>query len=112
MNTDIFEISVVVRRRPGTHRVEVTGDVDLFGTLGLRRALDAAVAAHAARIEVDLSGATLFSCAAVTALRDTRESSGGRLVLVAAAPVVRKVLRLLDLVQTFPVDTDPADAVA
>jgi anti-anti-sigma factor len=102
VDTDTLEISVVMRRRPGELRIELTGDVDQFGAVGLRRALDDAVGEHPDRIEVDLSGATLFCSAAATALMNAREASAGRLVLVAAAPVVRKVLRLVGLAETFP----------
>ena len=101
MDPNPLEINVVVRRRPGLRRIEVTGDLDQFGTAEFRRALDAAVAERWARIEVDLSGATLFCCAAVTALMEACEASDGRLVLVGAAPVVRKVLRLVGLTETF-----------
>jgi len=48
VDADTVEINIVVRRRPGTCCIEVTGDVDQYGTLALRRALDAAVAARAA----------------------------------------------------------------
>jgi anti-anti-sigma factor len=107
METDRVEIRVVVRRRPGVYRIGVAGEIDQVGALRLRRELDAAVAEHPERIEVDLGDATFFCCAAVTALMQARQASGGRLALVGASRVVRKFLELAGLTTTLPDSGQP-----
>lgn len=109
MGIETVEVSIVVRCRQGAHRIAVTGELDLFGADALREALTSVLAATAGRVELDLGGATFFSCAAVSALVIGRNAAGDRLVLIDAAPPVRRVL---DLVNLGPVFGLPAPDVA
>jgi ABC-type transporter Mla MlaB component len=93
VSADMVEINIVVRRRLGSRRIVVTGDVDHCGALRLSHELAEVMAQHPDHVEVDLSGATLFCSTAVTALVRARRVCDDRLHVVAVAPVVEKVLR-------------------
>ena len=95
------QVSVTVSRSSGSPRICVAGEIDQLGAAVLRDALDRVAAEHPGRVDVDLADVTFFDCAGVSALLAAEQAAGGRLVLVAAAPAVRKVLRVLNLAAMF-----------
>ncbi|MEV0569271.1 STAS domain-containing protein [Dactylosporangium sp. NPDC050588] len=80
----------------GTLRVGVAGDVGLESAPRLEAMLDLSRLDGVFRLELDLSGVTFFSCAGIAAVSDVRRD-GLRVLLVAAAPSVNRVLALLPM---------------
>jgi anti-anti-sigma factor len=98
---------------PGTARVAVFGEVDLFTAADLRdRLLEVVGERIVAVLEVDFAGVTFLDCCGVGALlavRDIAVRTGGRLRVTNPQPIVRL---LLDLVGVLDVLTAPVDGGA
>jgi anti-sigma B factor antagonist len=90
---DGAELSVTASLSGGTLRVGVVGDVDLASAPRLEAMLDLARLDGVYRLELDLSGVTFFSCAGIAAVHGAHRD-GLRLLLVAAAPSVNRMLAL------------------
>ncbi len=81
-----------------TTRVVATGEIDLFSVARFRAAL-AAAAARGGPVEVDLSGVTFLDAAGLSALAVARRDTDGRLTVVGAQGVVRRILELTGFIE-------------
>jgi anti-anti-sigma factor len=98
---------VVDTHRDGsTDVVAVRGEVDIATVPLLRAVLDAVVARRPARVEVDLSAATLLDAHALTTLVAARRRLSARHAVLALrdpSPVAMRVLRLTRLDLSFDI---------
>lgn len=106
----------VVRVSPdGTTVVELSGEIDLSTAPEATRSLDAATQGPRPRVVVDLRGVTFMDCRGVTALVRARVralESDGQLGLVITSPFLLRILRLVDLLDSFSIYPDVATALA
>ena len=89
--------------RVDTHasgRVCVDGEIDLLGTRWLQTAFHR-VLASGARLELDLSRVDAIGSAGVGELLHLDQALDGRVVIVAASPVVARVLEATGLAPRF-----------
>jgi anti-sigma B factor antagonist len=96
--------------QPDAYVIRVQGELDLGGCSELERALQAAEQTEAARIVVDLEDLTFIDSGAVGSLvAASRRSAanGNRLELTRGRGHPRRVLELMALEQTLPLN-DPA----
>jgi anti-sigma B factor antagonist len=87
-------------------RVVVSGDVDLYSSPELRKAVLAAAPRAAAVVAVDLGGVTYMDSSGVATLVEGLRSAkehGKIFLLVAPSPAVLKVLELARLDSVFEV---------
>jgi len=91
-----------------TQRVVVTGEVlDPPDASQLYDAICETVGQLAKRVEVDLSGVELFGSQAINALLHARQDAerlGCEVTVVAASPLVRKVLEVTALTEILGLD--------
>jgi anti-anti-sigma factor len=102
MSAELLELTVVsCRGVPGVVRVEVTGAVDAATAPVLGELLRGVSRAEPVDVQLDLSGITFFSYAALEVLLGAREQASGRLALTGAARPVWRLLHVLGLEHSF-----------
>jgi anti-anti-sigma factor len=95
--------------------VRVSGDVDAYTAPSLREAFGAAEKAEARLILVDLAKVPYIDSTGVGVINGaaTRAANaGGRVVIAAAEPQVRKVFEITGLVKRIELHPDEASALA
>jgi anti-sigma B factor antagonist len=88
-------------------RLSVTGEVDLYSSPELRRAVSEAITGARGRVEVDLSGVEYMDSSGVAALVEGLRESAQRItrfVLIAPSPAVNKVLQMSRLDTVFDIE--------
>jgi len=86
--------------------VRATGELDLATAPALRRAIAGAGSPGPVELVVDLSGVSFVDAAGLGALLDGSEAvrrGGGDLCLTSPSPMLRRMLRLLDLEARLPI---------
>jgi anti-anti-sigma factor len=99
----------------GAHVVVVSGELDLSTVGGLRRRLDAALAAGAPRLVVDLDAVTHMDSSGLAALLDALQRAqelGGGLALVVTSAQLRRTLEIRGVDGLFTVASSRRDAAA
>ena len=95
-----------VRRSGTATTVQVSGELDVATAGTLARTLAQVAADRPSLVVVDLSGLAFMDATGLSALlRGSRTvgAAGGRLCLSSPSPMVRTMLRLLDLTDVLPV---------
>ncbi|MFF3846792.1 anti-sigma factor antagonist [Streptomyces sp. NPDC002328] len=94
-----------VRKDRGYTVLEFRGEIDLLAANEIAPHLDAATAAPAPRVVIDLSGIEFFDCSGLRLLYRARGrvvDHGGHLHLVCAHPLTLRVLRATGLSRLLP----------
>ena len=102
-----MNLEVKREKRGDTCWVAVTGEVDLYSSPELRRALTRAWTSKHSRIEVDLSGVEYMDSSGVATLVEGLRATNGkgtRFVLRGPSPPVKKVLHLSRLDTVFEIE--------
>jgi len=97
------------REDGGKCRLVVSGEVDLYSSPELRRAVTQAIAETRGRVEVDLSGVDYMDSSGVATLVEGLRNAAQQItqfVLVAPSPAVNKVLQLSRLDTVFDIEDD------
>lgn len=92
---------------PAVLVVDVVGELDLRSTARVRERLEDALAAHPARLVVDLSQCTFVDAGALAMLLEAHRRisrAGGVLTLRACSPRVLRLLSLTGLRRVFDLD--------
>ncbi|MEV6547776.1 STAS domain-containing protein [Streptomyces sp. NPDC051597] len=95
-----------VRETAGRTVVKLLGEIDMAVVLCVTAEMDALTDRPHTDIVVDLGSVEFLDCCGLGMLCRARrrvEERGGRLTLVRAGPVVRRMLRILGLDQVFAV---------
>lgn len=90
--------------------IRVAGDVDLYTSPDLRKAVLKAIPKAAGRVAIDLSGVNYIDSSGVATLVEGLRSARKRdktFVLVTPSPAVTQVLELAKLDSVFEVQTAP-----
>jgi anti-sigma B factor antagonist len=98
-----------------TLRIALVGRMDVTGTLAIDQSFTVLAAARSAGVIVDLSGVVFLSSIGIRTLISSAKalaSRGGRMVLFAPVPLVRKVLETAGIDRIIPIFDDLAAAVA
>lgn len=98
-----------------TLRIALVGRMDVTGTLAIDQSFTVLAAARSAGVIVDLSGVVFLSSIGLRTLISSAKalaSRGGRMVLLAPVPLVRKVLETAGIDRIIPIFDDLAAAVA
>lgn len=93
----------------------LTGRLDFDGAEAIEKDFAAAAAEHRALVVVDLSGVTFLSSIGMRLfIKSARaqKSRGGKLVLAAPQPLVRKVLETTGIDKVIPLSSDVESARA
>lgn len=101
-DTPMVTVAVAVRPGPQRTRAEISGEIDADNCGKVRDALNAALDASTAGLDIDLSALTFCDCSGLHLLLDlhlTATTTGKTLVLHAPRP---QFTRLLDLTDTAP----------
>lgn len=96
-------------------RLTLTGRLDVTGTQAIEQPFSLATTSRAANIILDLSGVTFLSSIGIRLLITSaraQSNSGGKLVLAAPQPLVRKVLEIAGIDQLIPIYDDSQTAQA
>jgi anti-sigma B factor antagonist len=91
----------------GYAELEVRGEVDLVNSAVLQRAIIDVIAAGSAEVVVDMAETSFIDAAGIGALMaaaNEARRAGGRLVLRAPSPAVRRVVDVLDLSGLLPIE--------
>jgi anti-sigma B factor antagonist len=99
----------------GAHVVVVSGELDLSTVSGLRRQVDAALAAGATRLVVDLDDVTHMDSSGLAELLDALQRArlaGGGLALVVTSQPIRRTLQIRGVDGLFTVAESRRDAAA
>ncbi|TAN49981.1 MAG: anti-sigma factor antagonist [Methylococcaceae bacterium] len=91
-----------------THLV-LKGRLDLAGTQAIEQPFSFATTLHASNIVVDLSGVSFLASIGIRLLMTSARAQanrGGKLVLAAPQPLVRKVLETAGIDQLIPLAAD------
>jgi anti-anti-sigma factor len=109
----IFSLAVT-DAESGPTVLALTGELDMAGAPALQRAFDDLAKAGVSELAVDLSALDFIDStginALVSAIRET-QSRGGRAVLAAPRPNVRRVLEIVGITTAMPLEDSVPDAV-
>lgn len=96
--------------------LEVSGEVDVASSDGLRDELSNLIDLVSSDIVLDLSNVSFIDCSGLTALmaglRQLEDKSGATLRLVGATPQARRLLAITGLDRVFPMHDTTAELVA
>jgi anti-sigma B factor antagonist len=99
-----------VERRDGGIVVRLAGEIDLYNANDVAAALEEVADGDPARVVIDLTGVEFVDSTALGTLVAARQRlGGGRLVLAAPGPDVRRALEVSGLDQHFTL-SDSVDA--
>lgn len=108
-------MEVHVRNQPDATIIQVRGEVDLYTSPGLRRAIVEASSARAPVVVVDLAGVSYMDSSGVATLVEGLQFSrgyGGAFRLAALGETVRQVFKFAKLEKVFEIYADAEGALA
>lgn len=108
-------MEVHVRNQPDATVIQVRGEVDLYTSPGLRRAIVEATSARAPVVVVDLAGVSYMDSSGVATLVEGLQFSrgyGGAFRLAALGETVRQVFKFAKLEKVFEIHADAEGALA
>ncbi|MGO4457984.1 STAS domain-containing protein [Streptomyces sp. M-16] len=110
-DTPMVTVAVSVRPGPRRTRAEISGEIDADNCGKVRDALNAALDASTAGLDIGLSALTFCDCSGLHLLLDlhlTAATTGKTLVLHAPRPQFTRLLDLTDTAPLLTIHTPPA----